>query len=208
MGIISNRRRVYGGKKGLLPSGYVQLEYIENTSSAYIDTGLIVGDYPLLVNAKHSYSSGESIMGFGKSLQGGGDGIALLVYNNKFSNIIPGVSYNTFMDVTHDVIEFNWALGNGTSIFTGDLQHTTTNKCFNYGILARTYTFKLFRSADKYAPLSRGKSFYLRLCQDGILVRDYIPCKNPNNVVGMYDTVNGVFYSSPNGTAFIAGPDV
>lgn len=33
-----------------------------------------------------------------------------------------------------------------------------------------------------------------------------IPCIDPNNVVGMYDTVNGQFHSSPNGTAFVAGP--
>ena len=35
-----------------------------------------------------------------------------------------------------------------------------------------------------------------------------VPCKNPNDVVGMYDVVNRVFYSSPNGAAFIAGPEV
>jgi hypothetical protein len=43
---------------------------------------------------------------------------------------------------------------------------------------------------------------------DGVPVRNYIPCKNPNNVVGLYDTVYGVFKSSPNGVAFVAGPVV
>ena len=40
MGMMINRRRVMDGKKGLLPSGYTQLEYIENTSNAYIYTGI------------------------------------------------------------------------------------------------------------------------------------------------------------------------
>jgi hypothetical protein len=35
-----------------------------------------------------------------------------------------------------------------------------------------------------------------------------IPCIDPNNVVGLYDLVNDVFYSSPNGAAFIAGPKI
>lgn len=50
--------------------------------------------------------------------------------------------------------------------------------------------------------------FGFKILQNDILVRDFIPCINPNNVVGMYDIVNGVFYSSPNGTAFVAGPVV
>ena len=36
--------------------------------------------------------------------------------------------------------------------------------------------------------------------------RDMIPCINPNNVVGMYDMVEGVFYGSANEYEFAAGP--
>jgi hypothetical protein len=35
-----------------------------------------------------------------------------------------------------------------------------------------------------------------------------IPCKNSNDVVGLYDLVNNVFYASPNGALFVAGPTV
>ena len=35
-----------------------------------------------------------------------------------------------------------------------------------------------------------------------------VPCKDSNNVVGMYDVVNNTFYTSPNGAAFVAGPEV
>jgi hypothetical protein len=52
-----------------------------------------------------------------------------------------------------------------------------------------------------------GNIYYVKI-EGASLIREFIPCINPNNIVGMYDTVNGVFYSSPNGTAFIAGPDV
>ena len=50
--------------------------------------------------------------------------------------------------------------------------------------------------------------YYFKLFVNGTLVRDLIPCKNSNNVVGMYDVVNNVFYTSPNGNAFVAGPAV
>lgn len=52
------------------------------------------------------------------------------------------------------------------------------------------------------------KLYYFKLFVGGTLVRDLIPCKNSNNVVGMYDVVNNVFYTSPNGNAFVAGPAV
>jgi hypothetical protein len=35
-----------------------------------------------------------------------------------------------------------------------------------------------------------------------------IPAKDSNNVVGLYDAANNVFYTSPNGAAFIAGPEI
>jgi len=53
-----------------------------------------------------------------------------------------------------------------------------------------------------------GYLYYFRLWVEGTLVRDLIPCKDTNNTVGMYDIVNHVFYTSPNGNAFVAGPTV
>lgn len=53
-----------------------------------------------------------------------------------------------------------------------------------------------------------GKIYWFKLWVEGVLVRDMIPCKDSNDVVGMLDRVNNVFYTSPNGAAFIAGPVV
>ena len=44
---------------------------------------------------------------------------------------------------------------------------------------------------------------------NGIKVRDFIPCKrNSDNVYGLYDQVEGKFYSSPNNASFIAGSEL
>jgi hypothetical protein len=35
-----------------------------------------------------------------------------------------------------------------------------------------------------------------------------VPCKNnTTNAIGLYDKANDVFYTSPNGAVFVAGPD-
>ena len=53
-----------------------------------------------------------------------------------------------------------------------------------------------------------GTIYYFKLFVEGQLVRDMIPCKNSNNIVGLYDLVNNIFYTSPNGALFVGGPEV
>ena len=43
----------------------------------------------------------------------------------------------------------------------------------------------------------------------GVLVRNFIPAKrNSDNVLGLYDLVNNVFYTNAGSGTFIAGPEV
>jgi len=57
--------------------------------------------------------------------------------------------------------------------------------------------------------LSYIKMYYFQLYDNGTLIRDYIPARrNSDGVVGMYDVANQVFYTSPNGANFVAGPVV
>lgn len=51
----------------------------------------------------------------------------------------------------------------------------------------------------------QGTIYYFKLWQNGSLVRNMIPCINPNDVVGMYDLVNNVFYTTFSADPFVAG---
>jgi hypothetical protein len=53
-----------------------------------------------------------------------------------------------------------------------------------------------------------GSLYSCQIYDNGTLIRDFVPCINPNNVVGVYDIVNNVFYQSGNGNSFVAGPEV
>ena len=81
----------------------------------------------------------------------------------------------------------------GTSLFCiFDSQDKTVQSRF---IEAKLYYFKLFLKENENA--------------QGLIVRDMMPCKrNSDNAIGLLDKVNNVFYSSPNGVAFVAGPEV
>ena len=53
-----------------------------------------------------------------------------------------------------------------------------------------------------------GKIYYAKIWKSGTLIRDFIPVKRKaDDVIGMYDQVNSIFYTSPNGIAFTGGSE-
>ena len=46
---------------------------------------------------------------------------------------------------------------------------------------------------------------YFKIYIDETIVRDFIPCQNPQGIAGLYDLVENKFYSSISGVDFIAG---
>lgn len=51
-----------------------------------------------------------------------------------------------------------------------------------------------------------GKVYFLKMKENGVLVRDFVPVKrNSDGAIGMYDLVGKKFYTSPNGVAFSGG---
>lgn len=60
-------------------------------------------------------------------------------------------------------------------------------------------------SASEYA---RGKLYSAKIYDGNTLVRNFIPCKNPDGVIGMWDDVNSVFYGNAGTGSFAAGAEV
>lgn len=53
------------------------------------------------------------------------------------------------------------------------------------------------------------KVYRLKLYENDVLVRDYVPCyRTSDNVIGLYDTVNKVFYQNNGTGSFNKGNDV
>lgn len=105
-------------------------------------------------------------------------------------------------------------LGNGNNSNIGKPNNIITysyNESQGYNTQNMTHNinasiFCVLDANDNPTRLSVCDLYYFKLWQNGTLTMDLVPCKNSNNVIGMYNNVNGVFYTSPNGVAFIAGP--
>lgn len=53
------------------------------------------------------------------------------------------------------------------------------------------------------------KVAYIKIEQNGILVRNFIPCyRRADKLAGMYDIVGNVFYTNAGSGSFTIGPDV
>lgn len=215
MGMMINRRRVMGNKKGLLPNGYKELEYIASTKTGgqYIDLNILLYD-----TLNKNYDIALKFNPVGAGLDNTTQGTMFGCQDNSGSPW-PG----TFIRIYYSGMWGRYIGGSGKDnnlgVIGSDIELTEktppAKNVYNYNNSGKTHTWgtSLFCIFNNQAKTDRiryieAKLYYFKLFVEGILVRDMVPCTNPSNVVGLYDLVNDVFYSSPNGAAFIAGPVV
>lgn len=191
-----------------LPSGYKEVEYIESSGMQYIDTGFKPKGSTRVVADHESFSvaSGYPTV-FGARDSGGGGGF-VCHYSANTKLIYWYYGSNTpSLEVSNPwgrhVVDFN------------------QNKLYRDGVLISTQTLQSFTSIVnlylfvlKYGatvPSIHQCKMRLYSCQiydNGTLVRDFVPCKNPSGAVGLFDLVNSVFYGNIGSGSFTAGAEV
>lgn len=197
-----------------LPTGWTELEYISSTTtgSQYIDL-----DIKLYETLNTNY---DIALKFKVTGDGSDNNQPTLFGCQNQSSPWPG----TFIrkNVGNDQVTGRYIGGSNkdnvieyrTHLAELPVQTSPNKNVTNLNNQGRTHTFgtSLFCafSDTSNTPFRfiAADMYYFKLFVEGTLVRDLIPCKDTNNVVGMYDVVNHVFYTSPNGAAFVAGPAV
>ena len=186
-----------------LPAGYRQLEYIEGTGTQYIDTGFkpnlntrTVIDFKLTKNIHgetgifgYSNSSNDSHYHF---------------YVNGLSNNRWSFGYGNYPSnqiSPHDLNRHTVELNKNQAYIDGVLVATLNTTATSFSYRGSMYLFGV-SGYSAYAPM---RLYSCRIYDNGTLVRDFVPCKNSSDVVGLYDTVNNQFYSSRTSIPFIGG---
>lgn len=197
-----------------LPQGYTEVEYIENPSMAYLDSGFKPNqDTRILFTFKFEKSQSSSML-IGA---GGWDRADGMLFD--YEQNLTGTLHISWGGTT------SWSV---VSSVHGDYNvHTydwNKNEFYLDNTLVDSTTYITFQCTDNlgvfsviqypYSPFGQqffacGRLYDFKIYDDGTLVRDFVPCINPNNVVGVYDIVNDTFYTSVNqGYDFVAGPAV
>lgn len=193
-----------------LPDGYTQLQYIESHGTEYIDTGFKPNQNTRLVLDVGKPTSGYDTADDSQSLFGARTAPNDNAYNffmrsdgtgNPSLDDYGTTRQNTETQFTYDraTIDKN---KNVTSINSTTYTHTEQT-------FACLYTLYIFacNSSDVAGFMCTVRFYSMRIyssSEDGndLLIRNFIPVKNPDGEYGLYDLVDGKFYGNSGTGAF------
>lgn len=182
---------------------FTPVEYIESSGTQYIDTGFkpnqdtgITMDIQPLEGGTFPYYGGRNEL----------EDAAFALWNVQTNQI--RFDYGTTMNTMN------------ISSYTSRVLINVNKNSINYGnnttstaytTFQSDYTMCLLGLKDSNGVDERQMSARLYSCKiydNGVLVRDYIPAKDKNDVGGLFDKVNMEFVYSSGASQFAAGPEI
>lgn len=192
-----------------LPKGYYPVEYIEGTGTQYIDTGYIPNGNTRVKT--HFYVTSEhtnSQTFFGARQTGAGSNVfavwgeinskALRWDYNKTATTLDGISYKN-----------NWEIDFNKNNFKANSIQSSLSKA-TYTVSGKSlYIFALNQATFNSDQIARMKLYYMKIYDNGNLVRDLIPAvRMSDNVSGVYDKITENFYTNIGSGNFVVGPRI
>ena len=196
-----------------LPNMYIELEYIESSRTQYIDTGVnadsnlrVVLDMAYTSVSNNNYTNIGAIK-YDETIQSGDRyrRYHMLQQNNNLRHFT-NTSSTTIGQADTDRHIFNFDVPNGKYYID---EQVTTMPTSEFDTQLNYWLFG--RNSDKtnLRYLSSMQIYSCKMYYNDSLVRSFVPCyRKSDNVIGMYDVVNGVFYTNKGTGTFIKGPEV
>jgi hypothetical protein len=198
--------QIYGNStQSILPVEYQQVEWLESTGTQYIDIGYkpnntteieikvkvnsFIGDYTTIYGSRNANNSQFFLLISNVSKN------VSFIYNQSDSGTVTTVNALDTLIIKQKKAE---------CYINNNLLYTFPSSTFQS--LYNMYLFRTNNSdAGQYPTLSN--MYYCKIFDNNVLIRNLIPCKRIiDNVAGMYDTVNNVFYTNAGTGTFISGP--
>lgn len=213
MDLMTRRRallaRVESG--GELPSAYQAVEYIQSHGTEWINTGFsptieteVVIDFSDFDNNGNSYATP-----FGLAIAGSHVGTYKL--NNNRATY---TSFGSSVDVSY-ITPYGWENRLVISQSKNGVFENNTHVISAYSNLTFTataqniYVFARSDGSGNAARIVILKLYGLQINDNGIQVRNYIPCyRKSDNKPGLYDLVTRAFYTNAGTGEFTVGADV
>lgn len=193
-----------------LPKEYRRVQYIKSTGVEYIDTNLsapegfeveikinidkVTGSWaPILGAHEPSAPYKRNFIAYGsnkKMEMDAGDKITQTSVTLAGDDVIKAsnVKNNFYLNVNGTTYNPTITTNSSNIAYSGRTLHLLHNNGYDLG-----YT--------------TGKVYYCKITVGGALVRNFVPvARLTDNKIGLYDTINGVFYTNPGLGEFNAGP--
>ena len=186
-----------------------EVKYQASSGTQYIDSGYqvssnvkVISKYQPTITLYVNYS----FLYFGSRVSVSNSNF---VYNNGLNSVFLGTGTSQItLAKDNDLGIHNIEYGsNGYNI-----QSSTYNESGTFTLSIRTLlNLYIFARNDNGVASSNGtyKLFTFKIYDNNTLVRNFIPCyRKADNVAGLYDLVNGVFYTNAGTGTFIVGGNV
>ena len=183
-------------------ANYTRLDYLETTGSQYFVTGFNCNNNTI-VQLKHMVTANVN----GGVIGSAWSGNALLIHTNSGSGGYTCYFGQPYAGVTHTLNEWNEIELKSGSVTINGTSYTVGT---SIGSAYQTQLGVGMNSNGSTSYYSQGRYEYVKLWADSnTLSRYYIPVKRKSdNVVGMYDLVNGTFTTSATSTGFVGGNEL
>ena len=193
MDIVSNNGVLKAKHQSGLPLSYTLLDSVVFDSTQVIDTGF-TPDKDSRIESK-CYRTGDDCWFYGASPSNP----RVTLYHSRTGTCRWGYqswsSVGFLADTEYTIIEDKNGLNiNGVDNpwTSGDADDFTCDRSLTIGNCNGATGTSYFA----------GNLYYMKIYDNNVLVRDFVPCQNASNVVGLYDKVNGIFYTD---TGLVAG---
>lgn len=183
-----------------LPEGYTQLEYIQSSGTQWIDTGFKPNQNTRVL-ADCDLMSGVYPTAFGAWSSSGGAKYILLA----LSDTVARYYYNLSEIDKNVAIKGRHTLDMNKNKLIVDNVEIVTVAASTFSVSQSLYLFTFHGGESEVNFKTTAKYYSCKIYDNDTLARNFIPCKNADGVIGMYDTVNSQFYQNAGTGEFTAG---
>ena len=181
---------------------YKVLEYLESTGTQYIDTGFCPNQdtkMEIVAQFQGSTSSTVALAGYRSSAS---SNFWILWGGSDMENFYARYSSSSNIEVSADFLTKNTFTLNKNQFSVGTKNNSGSSGTFTAD--GPIYLFGVnYQNSVRYN--AKVKIFSCKIYDNGLLVRDLLPCEDENGVAGMFDRVNNTFYKNAGTGTFSKG---
>lgn len=197
-------------EKGVLPSAYQQVDFIQSSGNQYIDTGVVLTECSEVeISFMSSVFVQQCIFGSRSSASQSNYSILFNLFATSKSIICDFDNYqNNRLLYTADLCVRNICKLSKSRLLVND----TTQKVSAYNAFSTptsAYIFDMGGNIPSGYKKLYGNIYYCKILSNGMAQRNFIPCyRKSDDEVGMYDTVTKQFFGNKGSGSFTYGNEV
>lgn len=193
-----------------LPSGYIELEYIQSSGTQYINTGFKPTGNTKVIIDFWTYNQSTTMQGIFGGRPDANTRFQLFTGRSTSSLQVDYKTFGALADPDTSISGLNLKervkISYSNQLFINDnLIKEVAVQSFNTNTNAYLFAINNAGTLQNYASMNL---YSCEIYDNNVLVRNFIPCKNPDGVVGLYDSVNSQFYQNSGSGSFTAGPEI